>query len=409
MPKSLFSSKFIGILLVTYLVTAGVSFAVTPNSTGELLSPQASNFNQLDSTGKSGGFGQFANETKSEICPINGKSYSKSERNLWETRRPILAMIENHVDARPQSGLSLADIVYEAVAEGGITRFMGVFYCGAQADTARVAPVRSARIYFVNIAAEYNTPVYMHVGGGNCSRDEGTGQCTTDKRAMAIEELAKIGWRKPRGNDFDTTSDIGFPVLSRDFNRLGTNKTVATEHTMVGSLPAAWKEAEKRGYTQAMTDGSTWLSSFKPWKISDKSDLVGSIPATDVKFFFWANYDDFAVEWKYDATANTYLRNQAGAPHIDLDTQSQLAATNVIVQFAKETATPDIHKHMLYDVIGEGKGYLFQAGKSIEIKWKKAKQLGRTIFTDKSGKEITLLPGVTWVEILPSTSPVTIL
>jgi len=337
---------------------------------------------------------------KTQECPINGQKYTKSEEDVWNQRRPITAVIENHVDSRPPSGLSKADIVYEAVAEGGITRFMGVFYCGAQQDVARVAPVRSARIYFVNLAAEYNQPVYMHVGGGNCSRDEASKQCTSNRKAWAIEELAKLGWRKPRGNDFDTTSDIGYPVMLRDYNRLGQDKQLATEHTMVGSLPAAWKEAEKRGFTSLMASGKTWLDGYTPWKFDSDTKTDGT-PASTVKFDFWANYNDFTVEWKYDQTSRTYLRFQGGQPQTDLDTALQLKASAVVVQFVKEEGPLDEHKHMFYDVISSGKGLLFQGGTATEINWKKSKQLSRTVFTDKSGKEVVFLPGQIWIELVP--------
>lgn len=405
MSRLIFSPKILVALLVSYVASAGIAYAVIPTSAGDLLSPGGGGQDLSDATANGGSFGQFAKEAKTEACPLNGKLYSKSEKVLWETRRPILAMIENHVDSRPQSGLGSADIVYEAVAEGGITRFMGVFYCGAQADTARVAPVRSARIYFVNIAAEFNQPIYMHVGGGNCSRDEGSGQCTSDKRAWAIEELAKLGWRKPGGNDFDTTGDIGIPVMKRDYDRLGNPDTIATEHTYVGYLPYAWKEAEKRGFTSKMADNTRWVDGFKSWTLAQNSALTGSA-ATDIKFEFWPGYKDFSVEWKYDATTKTYLRNQAGAPHVDLDTKSTLSASNLVIQYVKETGPLDEHKHMLYDVIGQGDGIIFQNGLSEPIKWKKANQKSRTIFTNKSGKEISFVPGQVWVELLPLTSKV---
>jgi len=389
-------------LVISFVLSAGISYAVTP-ADSSLLSPAAgqSGNQQIEGqTGdKTGSFSQFANEPKTEICPINGALYSKTERERWETRRPILTMIENHLEARPQSGLSLADTVYEAVAEGGITRFMGVFYCGAQADVARVAPVRSARIYFVNLAAEYNQPIYMHVGGANCSKNEASGACTTNPKVMAIEELAKMGWRKPRGNDFDTTSDIGFPVLLRDYNRLGADKVLATEHTMVGSLPAAWREAEKRGFTGKMADDSRWVNGFKAWKFDSKITPQGA-PASNIKFDFWSNQPDFTVAWKYDAAQKAYLRSQGGQPHIDLDTKAQLKASAVIVQFVKEEGPLDEHKHIFYNVMSEGTGILFQGGTATEIKWKKTKQATRTTYTDKTGKEITLLPGQIWVEIL---------
>ena len=395
-PK-LFSPKTIIALILTFFVSGGIAYATVPASGGALISPKSTTKEQ---TVKTTGFSQFANEPKTEVCPLNGILYSKSEKDLWSTRRPILAMIENDITVRPQSGLSLADIVYEAVAEGGITRFMGVFYCGAQADVARVAPVRSARIYFVNIAAEYNTPIYMHVGGANCGRDEATGQCVSNPKAFAIEELAKLGWRKPGGNDFDTTGDTGLPVLFRDANRRGNATPDITEHTMIGSLPAAWRQAEKRGYTGKMPNDMPWLSGFTTWKISAGAGT--GTPATDIKFEFWKGYTDFAVEWKYDATTQTYLRFNAEQPHMDFDTKQQLSASNVIVQFAKETMLGDYGKHMYYDVIGSGTGYVFQEGVAKEITWKKATQKSRTIFSDKSGKEITLIPGKIWVEILPT-------
>ena len=402
--SNIFSPKILVGALITYVLSAGIAYAVVPSGTGELVSPGVGQQQITDSTGKAGSFSQFANEPKTEACPLNGKLYSKAEKNLWETRRPIIAMVENHVDARPQSGMSLADIVYEAVAEGGITRYMGVFYCGAQQDDARIAPVRSSRIYFVNIAAEYNTPIYMHVGGANCGRDEASGQCVSNPKAFAIEELAKLGWRKPGGNDFDTTSDTGYPVLVRDYTRLGADKEAITEHTMTGSLPAAWKQAEKRGYTSKMADNTRWIDGFKPWKNS-AVDGKGA-PATDIKFDFWPGYTDFSVQWKYDSATKTYLRHDGGAPQIDFDTNTQLSASNVVVQHVKETNLNDYGKHMFYDVIGSGTGYIFQNGVAIEMNWKKASQKVGTVFTDKSGKEINFLPGTIWVELVPSTSKV---
>ena len=118
---------------------------------------------------------------RTETCPLNGALFTKQEKDVWITRRPLAVMIENSVDARPQSGLSNADIVYEAVAEGGITRFMAMFYCDATlTGNLMVAPVRSARIYFVNLVSEYDA-LYNHVGGaGNCDDPN------VDDRAKAL-------------------------------------------------------------------------------------------------------------------------------------------------------------------------------------------------------------------------------
>lgn len=390
-----FTPKIIISLVITFFLSAGLAYAIVPSSGGSLVSPKT----EVATGEKDAGLDQFAAEPKTEPCPINGKLYSKSEKTLWETRRPILAMIENDKNARPQSGLSSADVVYEAVAEGGITRFMGVFYCGAQAEAAKVAPVRSARIYFVNLAAEYNTPIYMHVGGGNCSRDEASGQCTSNKKAWALEELVKMGWRKRGGNDFDTIGDIGVPVMKRDYDRLGAGVEIATEHTYVGYLNFAWREAEKRGYNNLMPDKKTWLSGVRLWKTGESA--IAGQPATDIKYDFWSNFGEFSVSWKYDATLKQYSRVMAGVPHTDLETGQPITVSNVLVQFAKEEGPLDEHKHMFYNVIGEGTGQYFTGGQAIDVKWKKTKQTERTIFFDKSGKEITFTPGAIWISILP--------
>jgi hypothetical protein len=208
---------------------------------------------------------------RTEECPINGGMFTKLERNIWETRRPVAAMIENHAEARPQSGLSKADVVYEAVAEGGITRFLSIFYCGAAAEDVKIAPVRSARIYFVNWAAEYgNFPIFMHVGGAN----DYSGYGDTVKEARALEYLETLGWRVPKGNDFDTTYDSGFPVFWRNYERL--DRPVATEHTMMASLDAAYEQAAKRGFG-AKNEGVSWDKTFDTWKFADDSPSADGV------------------------------------------------------------------------------------------------------------------------------------
>lgn len=346
-------------------------------------------------------------EPRDQACPINGKMYTKTEKTAWNQVRPILAMIENSTEARPQSGLSSADVIYEAVAEGGITRFMAAFYCGAIANPGIIAPMRSARIYFVNIAAEYNQPIYMHVGGGNCSRDQATEQCTSDKRAWAIEELGKLGWRVAKGNDFDTTFDSGVPVFKRDENRLGPDRELAVEHTMIASLQTAWQQAEKRKFTGEMADGSAWIKKFKEWKFKDGVAESERGDVGTISFGFWEGYKDYDVRWEYDKAGNIYKRFSGDQPHMDLENNQQLSASNIIVQFVKEEGPIDIHKHMLYQVIGKGKALIFQNGQVIEAAWEKSNQLARTLFTEaKSGKEIQFVRGVVWVEVVPANNEI---
>ena len=352
--------------------------------------------------GEGGGLVIDPGEPKDQPCPINGKLFTKTERAAWEQRRPLFVMIENHTDARPQSGLAQADAVYEAVAEGGITRFGVVFYCGAIAKDIKLGPVRSARTYFLDWASEYNFPLYTHVGGGNCSRDEGTKQCTSDPRAMAIEQIEKYGWGGSKGNDLNQFS-IGYPTFWRNYERLG--RTVATEHTMETTTEKLWAVGEKRGWKAEGNNGEEWSKKFIQWVFTGPSTSSGQAErgtVNNISFEFWEGYQDFAVRWEYNLQTNLYSRIMGGEPHKDLETGTQITASVIAVQFVKEEGPVDIHKHMIYGTIGKGDALVFQNGQAIKAKWQKADRIGRTKFTDEQGKEISFVGGQMWIEVVPA-------
>ena len=285
------------------------------------------------------------------------------------------------------------------VAEGGVTRFGAVFYCGVAARDTIIGPVRSARTPFVNLASEYNYPLYAHVGGANCSSADGGKTCTTDKRVQALEQLSSYGWVGSKGNDLNQFS-IGFPTYWRDYERMG--RTVATEHTMYSSTEKLWKFAAGRGWTNKSPDGKLeWSDKFTKftWKDDAKDADRGSV--SKISFGFWESYHDFDVVWDYDKANNTYARTNGGEVHKDLDDNSTLTAKAIVIQLAKETGPLDEHKHMLYDVVGAGKGLLFQDGNVTEITWSKKDRESRTVFKDSKGKAISFNRGKLVIEILP--------
>jgi hypothetical protein len=340
---------------------------------------------------------------KTAVCPINGEKFTAAEEKIWSARRPLLVMIENHSDSRPQSGLTNADIVYEAVAEGGITRFMGVFYCNAVRGAANkydVGPVRSARTYFLDLASEYSDyPLYTHVGGANCSAATVGGVCTTNKKAQAIEQISQYGWNnKGTWGDLSQFS-LSYKACRREPDRVGVEK--ATEHTMYCSTTELWNVAASRGLTN-MTElnNSSWDKTFRTWsfKAEDKS---ASTTASNISFDFWGD-KAYGVSWKYDPSTNRYLRSNGGSAAIDFNYQQQISTKNLIIQFAKESRSIDEHLHNLYAVIGSGDAIYFANGQRTEVTWTKTARQGRTIFKDKStGKEVNFVPGQVWVEILP--------
>jgi hypothetical protein len=344
---------------------------------------------------------------KTATCPINGQKFTEAEKQIWETRRPLVVMIENSIDARPQSGLSKSDVIYEAVAEGGITRFMAVYYCGAAAQDVRVGPVRSARIYFINWAAEYGIdPLYVHVGGANdyCPNCPGgvKPRGEIDKSVMAMEELDRLGWRGVGRNDFDGGTSVGYPIMWRDYERI---PGAATEHTYMGSTDKIFDEAIKRGFGYTGADGVVWNKTFTSWQFT--ADQPKSPPtAKDISFEFWSNHPEYDVEWKYDPATNTYLRFNGGKEQDDMDAKQQLSAKNVVILFMQEKGPLDKELHMNYINIGTGKALVFQNGEVITGTWSKDAQSSRTIISDSQGKAVQFVSGRIWFETLAIASKV---
>ncbi len=330
---------------------------------------------------------------RDQVCPLNGVMYTKTEKDIWAIRRPLAVMIENSEEARPQSGLSRADIVYEALAEGWITRLMGVFYCNTPLENITFAPVRSARTYFVDWVSEYDA-LYNHVGGaGRCPDD------TVDPRAKALCQIDQYGIK-----DLDQFG-IGYPDCYRNPDRL--DHPVATEHTMVCFSDNLYKIAEKRGWTNVDNKDIPWDKNYKPWLFKDdaKEDVRGT--ASNIKLVFAQGYDKYDVAWEYDKATNSYKRFNGGGPHLDLETKQQLTAKNVVIQLTKLTGPVDEHGHFLYTTIGSGKALIFQDGKSIVGKWSKKSRVSRTQFFDSNGKEVEFTRGLIWIELIPSEQQIT--
>lgn len=341
-------------------------------------------------------------EPKTEQCPINGQMMTVAQKNKWVTRRPLGVMIENHTEARPQSGISSADVVYEAVAEGGITRFLSIFYCQ---DAPFIGPVRSARVHFMAMLREYGEyPLYGHVGGANCDETTGSG-CANGAKADALGIIRKLGW-----DSYNDMNQFGvpFPYYWRDYDRL---PKVATEHTVYSSTAKLWDYAKtNRKLTNVDTDGVAWDKTFDSWKFADDAQSSDRGTKNQIKLGFWNSLaSDFSVVWNYDSKKNSYSRVNGGKPHMDKNTGKQLEAKNVIVVFAKESPANDGYDggHILYTLTGEGNALVFQNGKATKATWKKADPESRMKWYDENDKEISIVRGKVFVEILPIGNTVT--
>ncbi|OGH11928.1 MAG: hypothetical protein A2857_05765 [Candidatus Levybacteria bacterium RIFCSPHIGHO2_01_FULL_36_15] len=378
--------KIILIGLFLYFLSTGLSFAVfsyVPFLAGKNAINSASEPKKITN----GTLTFDESLPKTEPCPLNGVMYSEPQRQWWEKHRPLGVMIENHEEARPQSGLSSADVIYEAVAEGGITRFLSVFYCQ---DAGIIGPVRSARTYYLDFISEYgDDPLYAHVGGANMAGP-----------ADALGQIERYGW--DGYNDLNQFS-IEFPYFWRDYDRLG--HPVATEHTVYSNTSKLWEFADKRrGLTNVDKKGNSWDASFVQYKFKDDIAFSKRPESQVADFTFWEDYRAYAVKWDYNKKNNVYLRTNGGAKHTDKDNGKQLQAKNLVMLFMRESNANDGYEnnlHLLYADKGAGKALVLMDGKQIQGAWSKIDRTSRTIVKDLSGNEIEFNRGLIWFHVLP--------
>jgi hypothetical protein len=279
--------------------------------------------------------------------------------------RPVTAvMIENSPDARPQSGLQEAGVVFEAIAEAGITRFMGLFQDTAP---AYVGPVRSLRPYYIDFAAPFQASI-AHVGG-------------------SPEALAQV--RSGPYRDIDQFFNGG------SYWRIPTRYAPHNVYTSFASLDALNKA---KGYTS---------SQYTPWKRKAEKPLKQpTAQHIDVKMsgpLYNSHYD-------YDTKTNSYTRAEGGGAHfIVTDSNGKNVVQlhpKVVVTLAMSYSVVDSAGHSNYGTTGSGQMYVFQDGGVTAGTWSKADRGSMFAFKDAAGNPIELDAGQTWVAAVTSPSDV---
>jgi hypothetical protein len=287
-------------------------------------------------------------------CKLDGTNAPKELAN----RRPLAIMVENHPEARPQVGLDKASIIYEAIAEGGITRFMAVY---GPRDADKVGPVRSARVYYVDWSEEYNA-LYAHAGGAQNALTK-----IVEDNVPDLNHNTTAFWRQNDGR--------------------------ALEHTLYTTTKKLYEYAVNQKFDINTSD-------FTPQKF--KSDLSADQRTTAQGAVINFSTDTYKVEWKYDKEKNMYLRNMAGSPHNDEATKQQLTTKNVVIQVVSRSPVESAGKTVYeMNTVGSGEATVLMDGKSYKGTWKKDKAgHTRTMFYDDKGKQISFNRGVTWIEVV---------
>lgn len=278
------------------------------------------------------------------------------------TKQPVTAiMIENSPDARPQSGLKDAGVVFEAIAEGGITRFIALYQ---EAKPQLIGPVRSVRPYYVEWAAAFDASV-AHIGGS--------------KRALDMI----------RSGDYGTDLDQFFNAVSywRVADRYAPHN-VYTSFEKLDALVAAKGRA---------------TSSFTAWPRADgKAAKQPTATGIDIP----VSSGSYIVRYEYLAASNTYKRLQGGEAHVDREGGQITPSVIIAMKVPMSIGMEDGYREQI-TTIGSGKAYIFQNGVIIEATWAKAGPKSQLTFTDSADKPVSLNRGQTWVTALADTKEVT--
>ncbi|MAU33976.1 hypothetical protein CL689_05800 [Candidatus Saccharibacteria bacterium] len=271
------------------------------------------------------------------------------------TQAATAIMIENSPDARPQSGLKNSGVVFEAIAEGGITRFL-VLYQQEKPDL--IGPVRSLRMYYVDWLAPFNASV-AHVGGS----------------AAALSEIRNGSYR-------DIDQFFNPATYWRATDRYAPHN-VYTNFELLDQLNDA------KGYTTSEFIGFTRKDSE-----ANETPSATSIDVTMSSYLYNSHYD-------YNAETNLYDRSQGGGPHTDREAGQISPRVVIVMKVPMQLVMEDGWREQI-NTIGSGQAYIFQDGTVQEVTWNKASRTEQLTFTDAEGKDVALARGQTWISAVPS-------
>lgn len=302
--------------------------------------------------------------------PITGELATESKSPVWNEIRPLGAMINNHIDARPQSGLIYADLVYEMVAEGGITRFLAFFL---SETPEKIGPIRSTREYYLVLVKEMGDAMIMHEG-------------YSPQAQAAIDEWPVRSLFRGGASGLANWRD--------------NPRNVAYEHTLYTDGTVLREVGDSLGW-QGNRD-------FESWNFKDNTEKYSQFPSVnEISIDFWFK-GDYSAIFRYKPESNTYLRYMGydsegnPLPHADQETQDQIEISNLIVQFVAESAIEGDDKSRLeYQLIGSGTGLVFLDGKVMDVTWTKTDRDSRTKFYDINGDEVFFNRGKFWISIVP--------
>lgn len=350
--------KSVTIILASLMTASAMAACGTPDSENSKPSEvsQESSKVSVEENSKEVSQTSTAKETKY----TNSLTGLPSDKDISK-QRPVAVMINNIEYAQPLMSVSKADIIYECLVEGGITRLLAVYKNPESVGT--IGSIRSARPPFIELARGFQA-VYVH--------------CGTSTQA---NEILKTGVL----NSFDL--GIYSSWAWRDQERL--DKGYAVEHTLVTDGKTIAENAADNGVD--MTVSYTY-----PQKFGDNSQVNSGSTAEKITVPF-SSYKTTSFE--YDEKENVYVVSQFGEEMYDSTYDVHETVENVLVLNVNSYLIDDEHVNL--DIVGTGEGYYINGGKSIKIKWSKADSDSPLRYTTEDGDELIMKAGRQYVCCIP--------
>lgn len=284
--------------------------------------------------------------------PLTGEWVSEDSAS----KVPVAVMYSNVADAMPQSSISYADIVFESLVEGGITRLCAVFE--DQQGLEKIGPVRSCRTYYLFFAKEFEAD-YVHFGYSEYAKEY------LDRSEMhALDGMVYC--------DFYRTTDRVAP------------------HNAYTSWTGIMNSVTEKGYP------TTYTENFEqPWTFNDKDETEVTVQDGSSCKRFIPGYTYNNPYFLYNEETKQYDRYQFDGPQIDAENEKQLSCKNILVKYVTGPYWPNGTPN--YTIDGTGTGLYITDGEAVTVYWKKSSEYGPTKYYYKDGTEITLNQGKTWI------------
>jgi hypothetical protein len=301
---------------------------------------------------------------RGDLAPLTGLPLADAG---VRTRVALVIKIDNAPKARPQFGLSKADIVVEEKVEDGVTRFFTIFQ---SQDADRVEPVRSARSTDIALVGSLNHPLFAYSGAN----------AVFQARVQAAP-----------------LTNVGYDALPGEFHRDGGRPAPYNLFTATNDL---------RKHAPASSSApAPWFT----YRAENQPATGAGLAATGgVHLEYLGQHINTVVEYVWDGATKTWARTQDGGPHNDA-TGARVAPRNVVVQFVdyRDTGLVDRSNTAVPEAVlsGSGEAWVLTDAKVIKGTWSKPSDDKATTFTDPEGKPIPLTPGQTWLELAVRGNP----